>query len=176
MLVLDVIAVVVASNLFILRGLSLEANGGFLLREMKGENVILRVISSLSLFFALLLISSEAWKSNGMGATHIGRFMLVGSCTFVDSRCVAAMEAFLVGDDDGTRNDGGLLLRSQGRWCALNAGRSRLRAHLGRLNLSTLNVSRSVRHRNVVERRMFESQDSILLRIKWCIKLSGVAT
>ncbi len=29
---------------------------------------------------------------NGMGATHFGRFMLVGSCAFVDSRSVAAME------------------------------------------------------------------------------------
>ena len=91
----------------------------------------------------------------GMGATHFRRFMLVGSCAFVDSRSVAALEAFLVGDDDGTRNDGGYLFRSQGHLRALNTGRSGLRAFLGRLYFSSLNVRRSVRYRNV-ERRMFE--------------------
>ena len=47
---------------FFFVGLSLEANGGFLLREMMGENVILRVILSSSLFFALWLILLEAWN------------------------------------------------------------------------------------------------------------------
>jgi hypothetical protein len=53
-----------------------------------------------------------------MGATHFGRFVLVGGCAFVVCRGMAALEAFLVGEDEVTQNDGGLLLRSQGRWRA----------------------------------------------------------
>ena len=59
---------------------------------------------------------------NGMGATHFGRFVLGGGSAFVVCRSTAALEAFLVGEDEVTRNDGGLLLRSQGRWRAWNAG------------------------------------------------------
>jgi hypothetical protein len=33
-----------------------------------------------------------------MGATHVGRFMLVGSCAVVDGRSVAALETFLDGE------------------------------------------------------------------------------
>jgi hypothetical protein len=47
---------------FFFVGLLLEANGEILLRGM-GENVILRVISSSSVFFKLWLMLSEAWKS-----------------------------------------------------------------------------------------------------------------
>ena len=54
-----------------------------------------------------------------------------------------------------TQNDGGLLLRSQGRWRAWNAGWSGLSALLGDLNCRSVNASRSVR-RSIVERRMLE--------------------
>ena len=80
------------------------------------------------------------------------------------------LDVFLVGDDDGTRNDGGLLLRSQGHWLALNAGRRGLRALLGSLKCSSFNVRRNVRHCSV-ERKMFERSDSTLHFIKWCIEI-----
>ena len=61
---------------------------------------------------------------NGMGATHFGRFVLVGGRASIVDGSVALLEAFLVGEDEEMRNDGGLLLRSQGRWRAWNAGGS----------------------------------------------------
>ncbi len=92
---------------------------------------------------------------NGMGATHCGRFVLVeGRASIVDGS-VAALEAFLVGEDEVLRNDGGLLLRSQGRWRAWNAGESGLSALLDGLNCRSVNGSGSVRRSNV-ERRMLE--------------------
>ena len=60
-----------------------------------------------------------------------------------------------MGEDEIMRNDGGLLLRSQGRWHAWNAGWSGLGALLGDLNCRSVYVSRSVRCSNV-ERRMLE--------------------
>ncbi len=59
---------------------------------------------------------------NGMGATRFSRFVLVGGRASIVEGSVATLEAFLVGEDDVTQNDGGLLLRSQGRWRAWNAG------------------------------------------------------
>ena len=92
---------------------------------------------------------------NGMGATHFGRFVLLGGRASIVDGSVAALEAFLVGEDEEMRNDGGLLLRSQGRWRAWNAGGSGLSALLDDLNCRSVNSSRSVRRSNV-ERRMLE--------------------
>jgi hypothetical protein len=107
---------------------------------------------------------------NGMGATRFSRFVLVGGRASIVDSSVATLEAFLVGEDDVTQNDGGLLLRSQGRWRAWNAGWSGLSALLGGLNCSIFNVKRSVRHR-MLERSVCKRQYSILLRIKWCVNI-----
>ncbi len=71
---------------------------------------------------------------NGMGATHFGRFVLVGGRASIVDGSVAAMEAFLVGEDEEMRNDGGLLLRSQGCWRAWKTGGSGLSALLDDFN------------------------------------------
>jgi hypothetical protein len=92
---------------------------------------------------------------NGMGATHFGRLVLVGGRASIVDGSVAALEAFLVGEDEVTQNDGGLLLRSQGRWRAWNTGWSGLSALLGNFNCRSVNDSRSVRRCNV-ERRTLE--------------------
>jgi hypothetical protein len=65
------------------------------------------------------------------------------------------LEAFLVGEDEVTRNDGGLLLRSQCRCRALNVAWSWLSVLLGGLNFDSFSVRRSVMH-HIVERRVFE--------------------
>ena len=62
MLVLDVFAVAVASYSFLLCRPFVGANGVLLVLGMMGEKEILRLILSLSLFFMLWLILSEAWK------------------------------------------------------------------------------------------------------------------
>jgi len=96
-----------------------------------------------------------------MGATHVGKFVLVGGRASSVDGSVAAWEAFLVGEDEVTRNDSGLLLRSQGRW---------LTALLGDLNCKSVNLSRSVRHR-MVERSVCERQNGILHRIERCVEI-----
>ena len=90
-----------------------------------------------------------------MGATHVGKFVLVGCRATIVDGSVAALEAFLVGEEEEMRNDGGLLLRSQGRWRAWNAGGSGLSALLDDINCRSVNSSGSVRRSNV-ERRMLE--------------------
>jgi len=105
-----------------------------------------------------------------MGATHVGKFVLVGGRASSVDGSVAAWEAFLVGEDEVTRNDSGLLLRSQGRWRAWNAGWSGLTALLGDLNCKSVNLSRSVRHR-MVERSVCERQNGILHRIERCVEI-----
>ncbi len=92
---------------------------------------------------------------NEMGATHFGSLVLVEGRTSIVDGSVAALEAFLVGKGEVARNDGGLLLRSKGRWRAWNAGWSGLSALLGDFNCRGVNGSRSVRRSNV-ERRMLE--------------------
>jgi hypothetical protein len=86
---------------------------------------------------------------NGMGATHFDKFVLVGGRASIVDGSVAALEAFLVGKDKEMRIDGGLLLRSQGRWRAWNAGGSGLSALLDDFNCRGVNSSRSVRRSNV---------------------------
>jgi hypothetical protein len=97
--------------------------------------------------------------------------MLVGVSASIVGRRIAALEAFLVGNDDGTGNDGGLLLRSQGHCRALSAGWSGLRALLGRILVNRSNVSGSVRHGNI-ERRAFEWKNSIFDWVKECSKIT----
>ena len=65
-----------------------------------------------------VVVSFVGGLENGMGATHFGRFVLVGCRASIVDGSVAALEAFLVCEDEEMRNDGGLLLRSQGRWRA----------------------------------------------------------
>jgi hypothetical protein len=96
--------------------------------------------------------------------------VLVGGRASSVDGSVAAWEAFLVGEDEVTRNDSGLLLRSQGRWRAWNAGWSGLTALLGDLNCKSVNLSRSVRHR-MVERSVCERQNGILHRIERCVEI-----
>jgi hypothetical protein len=84
---------------FFFVGLSLEADGGFLLRGMMGENVILRVILFSSLFFALWLTSSEAWKNEWERPISVE---LAGGSAFVVCRDMATLETFLVGEDKVT--------------------------------------------------------------------------
>ncbi len=84
---------------------------------------------------------------------------------------VAALEALLVGDDDGTGNDGGLLLRSPEHWAARRAERSGLRALPCRLDFRGCNVSRSVRLCNI-EGSVCKGQDNIFIRIKRCSKIT----
>ncbi len=74
-----------------------------------------------------------------------------------------------------TQNDGGLLLRSQGRWRAWNAGWSGLGALLGDLNCRSVNVRRNAWYRSV-ERSVCERQNGILHSSNGASKLSGVAT
>ncbi len=76
----------------------------------------------------------------------------------------------MVGEDEVTRNDGGLLLRSQGCWCAWNASLSGLSAILGDLNCRSVNVSRSVRRSNV-ERSVCKRKNGILHRIERCVEI-----
>jgi hypothetical protein len=80
------------------------------------------------------------------------------------------LEAFLVGEDEVTRDYGGLLLWSQGHWRAWNVGWSGLGALLGNLNCRSVNVRRSVRHRSL-EISVCERQNGILHRIEWCVKI-----
>jgi hypothetical protein len=63
--VLDVIDASVVANAYILRGPFVQGKWRVLLSEMIGEKVILRAISSWSLFLALWLMLSEALKMNG---------------------------------------------------------------------------------------------------------------
>jgi hypothetical protein len=98
-LVLDVFAVAVASYSIFFVGLLLGANGVFLLLRMMGEKEILRLIFELVLHVVVVFVRG---LENGMGATHFGRFMLVGSSAFVVCRGMSALKTFLVGEDEVT--------------------------------------------------------------------------
>jgi hypothetical protein len=106
-----------------------------------------------------------------MGATHFGTVVLVGVSASIVGRSVAALGALLVNDNDGTGNDGGLLLRSQDHWAARRTGRSGLRALLCRLNFRSFNLSRSVRLCNI-EGSVCKEVDNIFVRITRCSKIT----
>jgi hypothetical protein len=122
-----------------------------------------------------VLVKFVGGLESGMEATHFGRFVLVGGRASIVEGSVAAMEAFLVGKDKVTRNDGGLLLRSQGRRRMWNAGWNGLSALLGDLNCRSVNDTRSVRRSNV-ERSVCERQNGILHRIERYVEIIRSAT
>ncbi len=54
----------------------------------------------------LVVVNFVGGVENGMGATHFGRFVLVGCRATIVDGSVAALEAFLVSEDEKMRNDG----------------------------------------------------------------------
>jgi hypothetical protein len=131
--VIDVVVLLVASNLLLLRSLFLRDEWEVSLAWNDGlewdpvADIVLELVCGI-------VVNSVGGLGNGMGATHFGRFVLFGGRASIVEGSVAALEAFLVGEDEVKRDDGGLLLRSQGLWRAWNAGWSGLGALVGDLN------------------------------------------
>jgi len=103
-----------------------------LARDDGGSEGIARIIVVLDVG-GCVFVDGAWFDGKRMGATHIGRSCFVGEFAGVVNSVVGVLtlEAFLIDDFKETRDDGGLVLRSQGRCGVLKMAWSLLGALLG---------------------------------------------
>ena len=126
--------------------------GVFLARDDGGSEGIARIIVFLDVleFGGCDVVDGAVVDAKRMGATHIGRSCFVGEFAGVVNSVVGVgvLEAFLIDGFKETRDDGGLLLRSQGRCGVLKMAWSLLGALLGPVGVRFSN-GRSVSSCNI---------------------------
>ena len=140
-------------------------------REGAGSKGSARIIVLVVLEFGGCVVVDGAWfNGKRMGATHIGRSCFVGEFAGVVNSVVGVLtlEAFLIDGFKKMRDDGGLLLWSQGRCGALKMAWSLLGALLGPVGVSRFSNKSGRRSVScsVVGRMLLERYGSICECIK----------